>query len=61
MICGAAVSWVSGVVPAASAAAVTTTLNVEPGGYVCDTARLISGFSGSAFRASHAAVVSVPS
>ncbi len=29
---GAAVSWVSGVLPACSAAAVVITLNVEPGG-----------------------------
>lgn len=35
--------------PASSAAAAVTTLNVEPGGYVCRTARLSIGLSGSEF------------
>ncbi|CKS37893.1 Uncharacterised protein [Mycobacterium tuberculosis] len=45
-IVGAAVSCSVSVAPAASAAAVVITLKVEPGGYVSEMARLVSGEAG---------------
>ncbi len=46
--------------PLWSAAAAVTTLNVEPGGYVCRIARSSIGWSGSVVSRFHAARASAP-
>src|SRR5690606_18514607 len=46
--------------PASRAAAAVTTLNVDPGGYVCRTARFSIGLSGSAFSRAQVSRASAP-
>src|SRR5690606_21429311 len=53
---GASMTVSASTAPDSSAAAATTSLNVDPGGYVIDVARLTSGLSGSASNAWYASL-----